>query len=89
MTLQATIESLIAKIRTSVAERLRRNPDEIRYKALLAELERVEQQVRRSWPLDPGFSQSTRFGLFAVRELEDEPDLVEDLVALDKALKHS
>jgi hypothetical protein len=87
MSTKDRIEALILKIKEMLAQRLMRSPDEIRYKALLTELEKVEQEIRKAWPLNREFAQSTRFGLFAVRELEDEPELVDQLVALDKSLK--
>ena len=86
---QAEIHAQIANVRRVIEKRSALNPGEVRYKVLLKELDRVDREVMTHWPLDPEFSKSTRFGLFAVRELEDEPDLVDLLVSLDKALKRA
>jgi hypothetical protein len=58
-----------------------------RYDILLKELDRVEALVNASWPLPPKVAADLRFGLFAVRELDDEPSLSDELCALDKVLK--
>ena len=64
-------------------EKLQQASPENRYAALLNELNRVGSLVANGWPLSAEDAANLRFGLFAVRELEDKPDLSDQLVALD------
>lgn len=70
-----------------VSDSLAAAPGDIRYEALLKELDRVDREVAGNWPLDHDFARNTRFGLFAVPELEGEPYLVDPLYALDRMFK--
>jgi hypothetical protein len=74
--------SEIHKAKNSV-EKLRQASPESRYEALLNELNRVGSLVANGLPLSAEDAANLRFGLFAVRELEDKPDLSDQLVALD------
>jgi hypothetical protein len=64
-------------------EKLQQASPENRYAALLNELNRVGSLVANGWPLSAEDAANLRFGLFAVRELEDKPELSDQLVALD------
>ena len=68
-------------------EKLQQASPESLYEILLKELNRVGSLVANGWPLSAEDAANLRFGVFAVRELEDKPELSDKLVALDRRLK--
>ena len=65
------------------------HPDDLRFPPLAKELDRVESRITSGWPLPKAFASDLRFGLFAVRELDDFPELSDQLCDLDRLLKAS
>jgi len=77
----------IDRVRRLVKERQQGDPSDVRYPILLKEFDRVERLIEMGWPLAAKDAADLRFGLFGVKEVEDDPKLSDQLNSLDRLLK--